>query len=282
MPRQRKKKEAEGETSARPFWSGTITFGLVSIPVDLYPANRTSRVSMRMLSPDGQPLQRRYYSEKTGRDLSDEDIVRGYEHKKGKYVIVSDEELERLAPEKTRDIDLKRFVPLKDIPPLHFERGYYLAPSGGSSKAYRLLAESMEASGRAGIATFVMRGKEYLVAILAENGILRAQTMRFADEIRSPEQLGLPDKPKLAAAKVKAFEQAIRRATKRDLPASLLEDEYAERVQKLAAKKKSQGKDVVEIEEAEGATAEVIDLMSVLQKSLKSGGSTGGKKKRAA
>src|SRR6185436_20212618 len=103
--------------SARPFWSGTLTFGLVSVPVDLYPGNRTNRAPLRMLGPNGEPLARRYYSQKTGRDLEDDGMVRGYEIDKDKYVVVTDEELERLAPERSRDIDLRRFVDLQSIPP---------------------------------------------------------------------------------------------------------------------------------------------------------------------
>ncbi|HSQ23961.1 MAG TPA: Ku protein, partial [Pyrinomonadaceae bacterium] len=124
--------EARG---ARPFWSGTLTFGLVSVPVDLYPGNRTNRAPLRMLSAQGEPLSRRYFSQKTERDLDDDQMVRGFEIEKDKYVIVTDEELERLAPEQSRDIDLRRFVPLKDIPPLHFDRSYFLAPAEGSEKA---------------------------------------------------------------------------------------------------------------------------------------------------
>src|ERR1044072_631506 len=151
--------------SARPFWSGTLTFGLVSVPVDLYPGQRTNRAPLRMLSPEGEPLARRYFSQKTGRDLDDEDMVRGFEYDKDRYVIVTDEELERLAPEQSRDIDLRRFVPLADIPPLHFDRSYFLAPSEGSEKAYRLLSQTMEKEQLAGEATLVIRGKAYLVAI---------------------------------------------------------------------------------------------------------------------
>src|SRR5437870_12912494 len=162
-----------------------------------------------MLGPDGQPLSRKYYSQKTGRDLDDEDMVRGYEIDKDKYVVVTDEELERLAPEQSRDIDLRRFVDLQSIPPLFFDRSYFLAPSEGSEKAYKLLSETMEKGELAGIATFVMRGKEYLVAIFPENGILRAETMRFADEIRSSKEIGLPEKKKLPAATVKKFEKLI-------------------------------------------------------------------------
>ena len=178
--------------SARPFWSGTLTFGLVSVPVDLYPGNRTNRAPLRMLSPEGEPLARRYYSEESGDDLQDDDMVRGFELEKDRYVIVTDDDLERLAPEQSRDIDLRRFVPLEDISPIYFDRSYFLVPSEGSEKAYRLLAQTMEKEKLAGVATFVMRGKEYLVAIFPENGILRAKTMRFPHEIRSPKEIGLP------------------------------------------------------------------------------------------
>src|SRR5712691_11684843 len=149
------KSEDDRQKGARPFWSGTLTFGLVSVPVELYPGNRTNRAPLRMLGPDNEPLARRYYSEKTGRDLDDEQMVRGFEIDKDKYVIVTDEELERLAPEQSRDIDLRRFVDRESIPPLYFDRSYFLVPSEGSEKAYKLLAETMEKGGLAGIATFV-------------------------------------------------------------------------------------------------------------------------------
>ena len=120
MPPRSKRAEPEDEENAggRPFWSGTLTFGLVSVPVSLFPAARTVRTSLRMLGPDGQPLARKYYAEKTGKDLDADEVVRGYEITKEKFVIITDEELERLAPEKTRDIDLKQFVPAESIPPM--------------------------------------------------------------------------------------------------------------------------------------------------------------------
>src|ERR1051326_5588302 len=111
MPRKRTTSRSRSDENdsnaraARPFWSGTLTFGLVSVPVDLYPGNRTNRAPLRMLGPAGEPLARRYYSEKTGKDLEDEQMVRGFEYDKGHFVIVTDEELERLAPEQSRDID---------------------------------------------------------------------------------------------------------------------------------------------------------------------------------
>lgn len=112
--------------------------------------------------------------------------MRGYEVEKDRFILVDDEELVALAPEKSQEIDLKRFVELSEIDPVYFERAYFLAPDRDAVKAYRLLARTMEEAGRAGIATFVMRGKEYLVAIIAEQGFLRAETLRFHDELRIP------------------------------------------------------------------------------------------------
>jgi DNA end-binding protein Ku len=252
-------------------WSGTLTFGLVSVPVNLFPANRSSRAPLRMLSPEGEPLSRKYYSQKTERDLDADEIVRGYEIQKDKYVVVTDEELERLAPEKSRDIDLTRFVPEDSIPPMLFDRGYYLTPAANSEKAYKLLAETMEKTGLAGVATFVMRGKEYLVAIFAERGILRAETMRFPDEVRTPKDVGLPKKAKVPTATVMKFERLISNKSKNQLSTSHLEDEQTERLLKLVKKKSAQRKNVVEVESdghEEREPGKVIDLVAVLKKSL--------------
>jgi len=258
----------DNQRSARPFWSGTLTFGLVSVPVQLYPGNRTNRAPLRMLSSAGEPLSRRYYSQKTERNLGDEEMVRGFEIDKDKFVVVTDEELERLAPEQSRDIDLRRFVPLEEIPPIHFDRSYFLAPAEGSEKAYKLLAETMDKDVLAGIATFVMRGKEYLVAIFPENGILRAETMRFADEIRSPKEVGLPEKPKLAAAAVKKFERLIEKHSRNELPLKDLKDEQTEKLLKLVERKRKQHKNIVEVEMPEREEGTVVDLMAALKKSL--------------
>lgn len=274
MPRKRATKKSRSDDSngqargARPFWSGTLTFGLVSVPVDLYPGNRTNRAPLRMLGPEGEPLSRRYYSQKTERDLEDDQMVRGFEIDKDKYVIVTDEELERLAPEQSRDIDLRRFVSLEEIPPLHFDRSYFLTPSEGSEKAYKLLAEAMAKSDLAGIATFVMRGKEYLVAIFPENGILRAETMRFADEIRSAAEVGLPEKKKLPAATVKKFERLIAKHSHKQISLKELKDEQTEKLLKLVERKRKQHKDIVEVETPEHEEGKVIDLMAALKKSL--------------
>jgi DNA end-binding protein Ku len=223
-----------------------------------------------MLGPDGQPLARKYYSQKTERDLDADEIIRGYEIQKDKYVTVTDEELERLAPEKTRDINLKVFVPEDSIPPIYFERGYFLTPAANSQKAYKLLAETMKKTGQAGIATFVMRGKEYLVAIFSDNGILRAETMRFADELRSPSDVDLPEKAKVPAASIHKFEKLINARAKKQFSTAKLEDEQAEKLMKLVKKKKSHSKNIVEVdvEDERPSDGKVIDLVAVLKKSL--------------
>jgi DNA end-binding protein Ku len=221
-----------------------------------------------MLGPEGTPLSRRYFSSETGKDLEDAEMVRGYEIEKEKYVVVTDEELERLEPEKSRDIDLRRFVRKDDIPPIYFEHAYFLAPAGGSVKAYQLLAETMERSGRAGIATFVMRDKEYLVAILAENGILRAETLRFADEVRSPKEIGLPKPARVSKPGVQRFEKLIQRRSAKEISRDELQDERTEKLVRLVERKQAKDKDVVESETAERKPAKVVDLMEVLKKSL--------------
>jgi DNA end-binding protein Ku len=244
----------------------------VSVPVSLFPAARTVRTSLRMLGPDGQPLARKYYAEKTGKDLDADEVMRGYEVTKEKFVIVTDEELERLAPEKTRDIDLKQFVPAESIPPIYFERGYFLTPAAGSQKAYKLLAETMDKSGLAGIATFVMRGKEYLVAIFSDKGILRAETMRFADELRSPADIGLPKTKEAPKATVTKFEKLIANKSKKQFSPAKLADKQTDSLLKLVKKKQSKRENVVRVEEEIETDHKVVDLVKILKQSL------GGKK----
>ena len=251
----------------RPFWSGTITFGLVSVPVNLFPATRTTRTSLRMLGPDGEPLARRYYAEKTGKDLEAEEMVRGYEIDNGKFVTVSDEELERLAPEKTRDINLTRFVKEDAIPPVYFERGYFLTPAGNSEKAYRLLAEAIKERKDVGIATFVMRGKERVVAIFSDHGLLRAETMRFPDEVRSVKAVGLPEKKDVPAAVVRKFESLIKKKAKRTF--SPEKDQQTVELLKLVKRKQSKASNVVELKDyRRDKEPEPVDLIQVLKRSL--------------
>jgi DNA end-binding protein Ku len=275
--------ELPDEPPGRPFWSGTLTFGLVSVPVNFMAAHRPDRVSLRMVSPEGQPLSRRYFTSRDEKPLDWEDIVRGYEIEKDRFVVVEDDELERLAPERTRDIDLRLFVKTADVDPKYFDRAYYLTPAGSSTKAYRLLAKVMEDTERAGIATFVMRAKEYLVAILAENGILRAETLRFPDEIRSVSDIGLPDPVKPKAAEVRRIEKAIDSLVEDSLDPGELVDRSAQRLNKLVARKAKSGEDVVTVDpEILESNGKVVDLIEILNRSLKGTASAKSGAKRAS
>src|SRR5262249_25779839 len=176
-----------------------------------------------------------------------------------------------LAPEKRVALALRRFVPKESSPPVYFERAYYLTPARETEKAYRLLAKTMEETKRVGIGTFVMRGKEYLVAITSENGILIAQTLRFADEVRSPADVGLPKKKKIPKAEVTKSEKFVASHSERSLSDKELKDEQTERILKLVKSKKSRGKDVVETDVESTDKGNVVDIMDVLKKSLAAG-----------
>ena len=257
----------------RPLWSGTITFGLVSIPVELVTAVRPRQTAMKLVDKAGHALGREYHCSKEDKKLSQDELVRGYETDSGKMVVITDEEFESVAPEMSGDIELRNFVPLEQIPPIYFNRPYFLAPSGKSTKAYHLLTATMEKAGRVGIGSFVMRGHEYLVAIIADNGVLRADTLRYADEIRTPETIGLSKRGKATASKVTQFVKIIEDLTRTDLDLTELEDQEAKGLEQLAATKQKEDEDVIHqrgLEQAEGdeGGAKIIDLMAVLRKSL--------------
>lgn len=255
------------------FWSGTITFGLVSIQVDLYSAHRPKTAALRMIDRQGTALHRRYFCPLDHKPVGRDEIVRGYEIEEGRFIEVGDEELEALEPKKTREIDLHSFVDLAELDPIYFQHAYFLVPAGDVSKPYRLLAEIMERSGRAGIATFVLKDREHVVAILAEGGILRAETLLFADEIRSSEVVGLPTMEKAPAAKVKRMQQEIKKLLHKEFDPDLLHDRYAHRLLDLVQQKLKTGVDVVEKPaEPEAEGAEIIDLMEIIKKRFKQTG----------
>lgn len=261
----------EHTETLKPFWSGVVTFGLVSVPVSLFPANRGTTLRLRMVDAQGSFLERRFFGA-DDKALDAEDLVRGYELEKDRYVIIEDDELDALDPEKSREIDLAQFVELHALSPLYFERAYFLVPDGSTTKAYRLLAETLAREERAGIATFVMRGKEYLCAIIAEDGILRAETLRFADEVRSPEAIGLPPRVSADDVTVAQFSKAFKALKAKTLDRSELEDKRTAAIIRLAEKKLRSGTDVVpastDAGEVEESSGNVVDLMEVLKERL--------------
>jgi DNA end-binding protein Ku len=253
-----------------PFWSGTITFGLVSVPVDFFSAVHSNDIRMRTFGPDGESLRRAFFNEDEEL-LDDDEIVQGFEMDDGRFVVVTDAELEKLEPRKSRDIDLRRFVERDEIPASMFERHYVLAPGGESTKAYHLLAQAMERDHRAGIATYVMRGREYLIAIFAERGLLFGSTLRFVDELRSPKVVGLPPVSAAPAAEVKKFDAALDKLSASALDPKLFIDEEAEAIVRLVERKRKASRDLIEVSEAEAddpGEADVIDIMSILKERM--------------
>jgi DNA end-binding protein Ku len=268
--------EATSGAAVRSLWSGTITFGLVSIPVDLLSAVRPRQTALKLVDKGGHALGRQYRCSKENKRLDNDDLVRGYETEAGKMVEITDAEFESVAPEMSADIELRNFVPLQQIPIIYFQKPYFLAPAGKSVKAYHLLAATMERTGRVAIGSFVLRGHEYLVAIVADNGVLRADTLRYADEIRTPGAMDLPKRAKAPAKKVDQIVKEIDELTRGELDVAELADQDARALQQLVEAKQKEGDSVIHPSgleaaddlEAPAGGGKVIDLMAVLRKSL--------------
>jgi DNA end-binding protein Ku len=247
--------------------SGTISFGLVSIPVRLYAAAGSAGVSFNMLHAKcGNRVRQQYYCPVDNVVVERGDIVKGYEFTKGQYVTVTDAELRALEGEKSQVIDIAEFVPLDRVDPIYFEKTYYLGPDKGGEKAYRLLADAMTKTDRVALAKFVMRGKESLVLIRAAQGGLMLHTMYFADEVRD---FGEIDKGTTAKVKEGELELAVKLLG--DLASDAFEptkyaDEYRQRVLDLV-QGKVEGKEVVAAAPQQ-ERAHVIDLMEALKTSL--------------
>lgn len=254
---------------ARAIWTGVITFGMVSVPVGLYTAIENHTVQFHQLQRGtADRIRNRRVNERTGKEVKAEDIVKGFEVTEGEYVIVEPDELDEIAPGRSRTIDISDFVDLADIEPVYFERTYYIAPSGKEyTKVYQLLRAALEESGKAGIATFVMRGKQYLTALRAADKVLVLQTLHWADEVRDPAQ-ELPELPSRRAGKGKELDMAIQliNALNTSWDPGRYHDTYQEEVRELV-RAKAEGQKTAAAEEAPQAT-NVVDLMTALQGSL--------------
>ena len=189
------RKPGGASNGPRSIWTGSISFGLVNIPVKMHTAVREDRIAFHMLhDQDKVRLQRKMICPEDGKEIHNEHVVKGYEISKGQYVIVQQSELEGCSPEKTRAIEITDFVELKQIDPIYFDRAYYLTPAEHAAKSYRLLHEAMTRSGRVGIARMVMHDKEYLACLRTRGDALCISTMHFGNEVIETDTLGdLPD-----------------------------------------------------------------------------------------
>lgn len=257
--------------AARPISSATISFGLVSVPVQLYSASESSAsIAFNWLHKKcGSRLKQQYVCTKDGEKVERDDMVKGYEFSKGQYVLFTPEELKALEERSTGAIEVMEFVPLKQVDRIYLDRVYYLGPDKGGERAYRLLAEALKETGRAAIGQYAARGKQYLILIRPQDGVLVMEQLHYADEIRSPAEVpvarGEVKKQELELA-IQLIEQA---ASDRFRP-----EAYEDNVRKRMLEqiqRKIEGKEIVE-EPEEAPQAQVIDLMEALKASLAKGG----------
>jgi DNA end-binding protein Ku len=256
---------------ARAIWSGSISFGLLNVPVKLYSAVARRGISLREIrESDGTRIRHRRVAEGTDEEVPYEKIVKAFEISPDRYVPLSKEEMASLDPKKTRAIEVQDFVEIAEIDPIYFDSPYYLGPADGAEKAYSLLAQAMEESGKVAIARFVFRNKEHLAAIRpSSEGVLTLTTMRFADEVVPPSELEdvLPEgKPKVAKREVEMAEQLIDSLT-RSFDPSIYRDEYREELLAMI-ERKAAGEEVMAAPQEEREPTKAPDLMAALEESI--------------
>jgi len=250
-------------------WKGAVTFGLVSVPVNLYPATRRqAELSFRMLhKKDKAPIQFKRFCSEEEVEVPWNEIIKGYEYEKGQFVEMTDEDFEKARTENTETLDIREFVPLEQINIAHFESPYWLEPTKQGRKAYVLLREALEQSGRVGVGTFVMRQREHLAALRPAGKALMVTTLRFPDEIRAAEDLDLPGDEKLGKKEIDLAMKLVDTLAD-DFDPGEYRDTYHETL-RAAIERKVEGKEI----EAPAARkpARVVNLMKALEESLKSG-----------
>jgi DNA end-binding protein Ku len=251
-------------------WSGAISFGLVNVPVKLYSAVSRKTVRFHQLNAKtGHRIAQKRVDSANGEEVPFEDIVKGYELTKERYVVITPDELETLDPEKSRTIDIEDFVDLADIDPVYYDHPYYLVPDKGATKAYGLLLNAMEESGKVAVARVVLRSKEHLVAIRpAPGNVLTMETMLFADEVVPPEELDeLPEAKDLKASQRElTMAQQLIDSLSSDFQPEKYRDEYREKVLELIERKAAGEEIAVQPEAPE--PKKVPDLMAALEASL--------------
>jgi DNA end-binding protein Ku len=255
----------------RPIASGTVSFGLVAIPVKLYSTGESaSSVSFNMVHEAcGTRVKYRYYCPTHDALVERDELVKGYEVSKGQYVLFSKEELAALQPEATNEIEIREFVELDQVDPIYYEKGYYLGPGRGGARPYRLLSEALRESGRAALGKYAARGKDYLVLIRPFRDGLLMQQLRYADEIRSFDEIPV-DEAELKPGELQLALQLVEQTASETFDPTAYRDSQRERTWELV-ERKVQGEEIVS-EQTAAPQAQIIDLMSALKASLSSDG----------
>jgi DNA end-binding protein Ku len=287
------KKSARGSNDSgrrrRALWKGAVSFGLVYIPVHMYTAARDSSLDLDLLdSRDFSPVGYQRYNKRTGKVVDWDNIVKGYEYRKGQYVALTDEDFRRANVEASQTIDIVSFAERADIPPEYFEMPYYLEPAEGGEKTYALLREAMQGGSKVAIGSFVIRGRQHFCAILVQGRALMLNTLRFAEEIMPADEIELPP-ANARQAKVTPQELAMARRLVEEMTGEWNPTAYRDtyrrdlmrRIKEKIRKRQTHVLTPATEPEEERPSAEVIDLMAVLRKSLKEGGGSRGQRKAA-
>ncbi|HEX3128912.1 MAG TPA: Ku protein [Thermoanaerobaculia bacterium] len=268
---------------ARSIWKGSITFGLVNIPVGLYSAEKREEVSFHLLDRKNKArVKYKRVNEETGREVAWEDTVRGFELESGKYVILTDEDLQRAAPEKTQTVDILDFVDLEEIDPSFFDKPYYLAPDKKGAKSYALLREVLKRTKKVGISKVVIRSKQYLAAVIAEGDVIVLNILRFAHELRDPKELDLPHgKEGVTERELDMAERLVEGMVDSWDPDKYRDDYYKDLMKMIHERAEAGQYD--EAPEAPAApkperAGNVVDLMALLKQSVEGGGRKPAKK----
>ncbi len=265
---------------ARAIWKGSISFGLVNIPIALYPATRQEELKFRLLrKSDLSPVNYKRVAEKDGKEVPWDEIVKGYEYEKGKYVVLKDEDFQRIDLEATQTVDIKDFVDQNEIDPMFFYKPYYLEPQKGGDKAYALLRDALKDTNKVGIAKVVIKTRQYLAGVKPEDGALALELMHFADELADPEKLHVPKKAEVGKREMTMAKSLIDSMSSKWNPEKY-KDDYREALMEVIEEKvEAGGKEIEAKPKKTPKPTKVIDLVSVLQKSLEQ---TGAKEKATA
>lgn len=250
----------------RPVWSGTISFGLVNIPVKLISAVQQEELDLDMLSKkDLAPVRYARIDTKTGEELAWKDIVKGFQYAKGKYVVVEDKDFEQASPEKSKSIDIAQFAKEEEIDPIYYEKPYYIIPGKGGEKSYKLLVKALDETKSVGVAEFMLRNRMHVCTVKSHNGQLLLTQMRYHTELKDAPELELGNE-RISAKEVELAVKLIEQLSEEFKPAAF-KDTYVEEMKKII-KAKAAGKQIRIVTEPKKATATVKDLMSVLKESL--------------
>ena len=263
----------------RSIWKGSISFGLISIPISLYTATRREELKFRLLrASDLSPINYKRVAEADGKEVPWDQIVKGYEYEKEKFVVLKDEDFKRVDVEATQTVDIMDFVALNEINPIHFQKPYFMEPQKTGQRAYVLLHDALAASKKVGVAKVVIKTRQHLAAVKPNDGMLMLELMHFADELVEPSELDLPKKTEVRKGEMEMAKELIGKMTT-EWDASRYTDEYKSALMKLIETKAQKGESGLPKAKKARTSTKVIDLTDVLKQSLNEVSGSKGKKK---